>query len=965
MNAIQTVSRKKVTGKSITGIKRPWFLKILIGHTVGLCFMLAALHVVSQVPPGPPFIIQQPQDQTVDHGSKVTLSVTAQSDLEMTFQWQKETHDQGWVYIGGATNAELTISSANSSHAAYYRVIVRNNTGNTISQKAALRLTGSPVFLRALETQSVSLVPEVVFSAFVTGSSPINYQWYWKGELLEGATGENLPFTLQPLSQFEVEIDIADVVSEVVQLNEQLVGQAGSLELQVYNDLGDAFSEEVNLEIDATFTKEMEDPILNIFNFRGAWGDYEGDGDQDLFAAHGGVSSLYQNDGEGHFSPIPIHESGLPSSTLGLIGVTGPPGEDEGIGGSWADLDNDGDLDLLFLYGGENEIYLNKGDGTFEKIEPSGIEEISNLSFAGCWSDYDNDGFLDLFISQGTYGSAYRNHLFRNQGNGTFSEEKLGAIVNIESASMAAAWVDYDDDGDPDLFVGNRIGGNSNDFLYRNNGDGTFSTTLTPYVTTVSGDAVSGAWADYDNDGDLDLHVAGGAGRLCINLGNGIFTTDPNFVLSDYPAAGTAAWGDYDNDGDLDLFMPLWANNQNVLFQNDGSGSLTQVFSGSPSNDRGFSMVASWIDIDNDGSLDLYVSNGPTEAYLYHNNLDGNHWLRIRCRGTVSNRYGVGASIRAKARIDGSDVWQMRHITQGDGFQDQRTLDAHLGFGDATSIDLLRIEWPSGIVQELTDVSADQVLEIIEPESPVRIEMTKHDVPLGEAITLNAVTHISAPLSFQWQKDRVDLPGETDAMLQIESVTNEDYGRYTVLVESTGSNGRVGFVTGLSAPESPTILWQPVSQQQALGGVVVFEVQATGSKPLEYQWQHKSEGSADWSDILDADESVLILQKVEESDPGEYQVIVNNAYGTEVSDSVQLSLVPTCEFIDLSVADGKLHFRMQGPSGSTVQVQRSTNLSDWEDVDSVTLGDPDAEVILDIQEPYCFFRAQIVGDDSP
>ena len=188
-------------------------------------------------------------------------------------------------------------------------------------------------------------------------------------------------------------------------------------------------------------------------------------------------------------------------------------------------------------------------------------------------------------------------------------------------------------------------------------------------------------------------------------------------IASDTAPFGVRAWGDYDNDGFLDLFVTTLgvggAPQVNYLYHNNGNGSFTRILTGSPVGDIGRSVSCAWGDYDNDGFLDLVVARGGVfdaeNNSLYHNNGNSNNWLKVRCVGTVSNRSAIGAKVRVKATIAGKTVWQLREINPWDA------LEAHFGLGNATNVDVLRIEWPSGTVQEFPNVAAKQILTKLEP----------------------------------------------------------------------------------------------------------------------------------------------------------------------------------------------------------------------------------------------------------
>jgi hypothetical protein len=198
-------------------------------------------------------------------------------------------------------------------------------------------------------------------------------------------------------------------------------------------------------------------------------------------------------------------------------------------------------------------------------------------------------------------------------------------------------------------------------------------------------------------------------------------------LVSDVSWFTQATWGDYDNDGFLDLFVATDTGqpnpiHSNFLYHNNGDGTFTRIMSGSVVNEVGFSYGCAWGDYDNDGFLDLFVARGADVAAatnrLYRNNGNSKGWIKLKLVGTVSNRVAIGAKVRIKAVIHGQSVWQLREVNTGDGYCANQ-LDPHFGLGDATNIDLVRIEWPSGIVQELHDVTPRQFLTITEPSQLV------------------------------------------------------------------------------------------------------------------------------------------------------------------------------------------------------------------------------------------------------
>src|SRR5439155_20474239 len=182
----------------------------------------------------------------------------------------------------------------------------------------------------------------------------------------------------------------------------------------------------------------------------------------------------------------------------------------------------------------------------------------------------------------------------------------------------------------------------------------------------------------------------------------------------------TAAWGDYDNDGWLDLFVGNrdgTPGQHSLLYHNNGDGTFTRITAGPIAELINTAGGCAWGDYDNDGFLDLFVStlgNFPGESNaLFHNHGNSNHWLKVKCEGTTSNRSGIGAKVRVKATLNGKPVLQLREITSGDGIGSS-ALIAHFGLGDAMNVEMLRIEWPSGTVQVMTNVPTQQFLTVTE-----------------------------------------------------------------------------------------------------------------------------------------------------------------------------------------------------------------------------------------------------------
>jgi hypothetical protein len=318
----------------------------------------------------------------------------------------------------------------------------------------------------------------------------------------------------------------------------------------------------------------------------------------------------------------------------------------------------------------------------------------------------------------------------------TFIKTFEGPIVTDVESTVSAARCDYDKDGWPDVLAANRPMANS---LYRNNRDGTFSKVYNAITDSVT--VWAGLWADYDNDGDLESSKPQTCGHPVK------FSAAP--LSSGFKDSTERGAGKESGKGarrcmklkrgvglrraSLDLFVPDYYS-ANVLYRNGGDGTFAPVDVGSPMRDGCHDECTMWVDYDRDGFVDLFVASGegpPSPNLLYRNHLPAsgntNRWLQVELEGTTSNRDGIGAKIRVKATIAGKEVRQLRQIVSNGAFSDGCQLRAHFGLGDATNITTLRIEWPSGTVQELPDVSANQILTVVEPRRPILTATVKPD----------------------------------------------------------------------------------------------------------------------------------------------------------------------------------------------------------------------------------------------
>ncbi|MDE0423682.1 MAG: CRTAC1 family protein [Candidatus Poribacteria bacterium] len=487
--------------------------------------------------------------------------------------------------------------------------------------------------------------------------------------------------------------------------------------------------------------------------------DYDTDGDADLYFVNGGPipeetqnptqaklgNVLYRNEGDGHFIDV--------TETAG-VGDAG-----YGMAASAGDIDNDGDADLYVANFGNDRLYRNNGDGTFTDItEVAGIDN-SLWSIAAVYLDFDADGDLDIFVVnylvyevsmpvttyKGIVGYGHpRSYegtpdvLYRNNGDGTFTNiaETAGVTNPSEGRGMAAIACDYDNDGFPDIYVANDTNRN---FMYHNNGDGTFTDESlfigVGYDEKGVAEGSMGVDAgDYNGDGWFDLIVANSEKATLYKNEEGLFfvdaTADSGLEQPTLPFVGfSPLFLDYDNDGYLDMFcanghpqdvIGILTDHETYaqrdqLFWNKGDSSYTDVSetAGSYFTEPLVGRAAAMADYDNDGDTDIVIMSSNQRAVLLRND-GGNlkNWVGLKLVGTRSNRDGIGAKVRLVA----GGVAQIREVKSGSSYASGSDMRLLFGLGENQHVEKINIVWQSGATQELTAVSINQYLTIVEPE---------------------------------------------------------------------------------------------------------------------------------------------------------------------------------------------------------------------------------------------------------
>jgi len=438
-----------------------------------------------------------------------------------------------------------------------------------------------------------------------------------------------------------------------------------------------------------------------------AFADVNGDGLVDLYLSNtGGANKLFLNQGDGTFKDA--------TATAGK-GVDFPGFS---MGSVFGDYDNDGDQDLYLANGGQyvieaNVLFANNGDGTFSDVTSKAGVGLKDFTYSASFVDYDNDGDLDLYCAN--YGIDAKNILYRNNGDGTFTDATDQAGVGDKSWSWMGVWADVDNDGDADLYVVNgRYPAGEPNKLFINDG-GTFSEQAKPRGVDDPNWGLGAAFGDIDNDGDLDLFVSNyvGGNNLYLNDGKGFFTRASARIAGSVDGWGKGpSFGDIDHDGDLDLYEGD-GKQANQLSLNDGKGNFTNMADKQPQVQCATVRIkaTALADVDNDGDLDLYVVNWGTENKLFLNSQNDSNWLKVKLVGTTSNRDAYGAKVKLLA---GGKLAGFREVRSATGFCAQEPAVVH--FGAPAGNYTVEVDFPSGTKVVLNDVKAGQLVEVVEPK---------------------------------------------------------------------------------------------------------------------------------------------------------------------------------------------------------------------------------------------------------
>ena len=470
-----------------------------------------------------------------------------------------------------------------------------------------------------------------------------------------------------------------------------------------------------------------------------AMGDWDKDGDLDIY-----ISVVYS------YNKLFQNEGGLKFIDISRIMCVDDINDTHGV--IWADFDNNSYLDLFVANNLEaltqkrgiteqpNSFYLGFDEGFVECASKAGVAGGPNYSAGVTTADINGDGYLDLYVSEGGYRSGMdcANSLYINNGDGSFRDIGVAAGVADQGNGYTCSFSDYDNDGDPDLYVGN-INDNADEpltrVLYRNDGNGKFTNVTEELGIAGQGTNITCYWGDIDNDGDQDLFLANSAGpkypdkkwsanTLFRNNGNGTFTdVSKQSGVDILTNSRGCTMGDIDNDGDIDIIVTNSWSDALVLI-NDGTGKFT---------DKHTTTGGSWFyghglalgDLDNDGDLDLIGGNwrrpsasNPGNWYLFENRTNNNNYLKVNLEGTVSNRSAVMSKVSVfdagKAK-NKSALRGYREVIAGSGTFPGNPLQQHFGVPGSQKYDIV-VVFPSGKEVVQKGVSAGTTVKIVEPK---------------------------------------------------------------------------------------------------------------------------------------------------------------------------------------------------------------------------------------------------------
>ena len=429
----------------------------------------------------------------------------------------------------------------------------------------------------------------------------------------------------------------------------------------------------------------------------------------------------------------------------------------------WVDYDNDGDKDFFLTSDTDGNRLFNRNGLSLTDVTASSGFPLDNLfTYGASWGDIDNDGCLDVYLANRIGNTTITNYLFKNNCDGTFSEvtDNIG-LFNAPALTFCSGFFDFNNDGWQDLYVANdKFKPN---YLYKNNGDGTFTDVSESSGTDIIMDAMSVTIDDFNADGYLDIYITNTPGGVstpdpgCVLFKNNGDETFTNVAISSGTDLDSFTWGssflDADNDGDLDLYVNSEYSGQNTFptygfFESNGDETFSDSgnYGFSSNTFNSYSSVIG--DYDNNGTIEILVNNDSSQLPSFWENTEvtSRNYLLVSLEGTISNKDGIGSMIE----ISVSGNKQYRYVMSGEGYLSQNMLTEHFGIGNANMIDYVKITWLSGIEDIIYNVSPNQTLTIIEGSV-----LSTHDIidnsqlrffpnPVNDYLTIDAFDNINS-----------------------------------------------------------------------------------------------------------------------------------------------------------------------------------------------------------------------------
>ncbi len=654
------------------------------------------------------------------------------------------------------------------------------------------------------------------------------------------------------------------------------------------------------------WTERYQEFVYGAIGSGAAIGDYDNDGLPDVFVVSKTEGcQLFRNLGGWRFEDVTERagvssrvEASWTDAAKSWLGLGDAPPDAWKQGATFVDVNNDGRLDLYVCrFGVPNLLFLNQGDGTFREAASEAGLAFADASNMAAFADYDRDGWLDVYLQTNLLDSTahpggQRDRLFRNNGDGTFTDVTDRAGISGETQGHSATWWDYDNDGWPDLYVANDFA--PADSLYHNNRDGTFTNVIDRVVPHTPHSSMGADLADVNNDGLIDLLVADMAATSHLKDHRGMAkirrlldehetessaapqymrsalylnTGTPRVLEAAYLAGLEATdwtWSvrfeDLDNDGKVDahftngmvrelhntdLVQRMSASESllagykfmkaspslaetNLAYRNLGDLRFERIESAWGLGQRGVSFAAAFGDLDGDGDLDLVQTNYEQGATVLRNDSADGHRIVVALRGTRSNSFGVGATVR----IETADGVQVRQLVLARGYLASSEPVLHFGLGSSDRVDRLTVVWPSGRVQTFSDVRSNQHLTITEPRNDVEASLppSTATAPLfsdaSEAAGFSLLTHDDREPSLN-----------REALLPLR----QDRRGPALAVSDLDGDGIDDVVVGGTTKESAQLLkgdgaaFQPSSISNAGGAngpVLVFEADGDGANDL-------------------------------------------------------------------------------------------------------------------------------------